>query len=170
MEQLIRESIPPIVDGRIRQAIEFRNYDLIAPNGLVIREHLWEQTVQPGWTIRQSLWPSTTAANDDDDERPREADDGAQPSPNSRNPRQPQTRQIREESPRPDDRGPVQAPPQQQTATTPRPQSPVVAVAPQRRRSPSPRRRRTEQRVSPFMRWISGGNVKPGGNRRRPPN
>ena len=64
MEPLIRESLPTTVDDRLRQAIEFGNYDLIAPNGLVIHEHLWEQTDQPGWTIKLSLWPSTTNENE----------------------------------------------------------------------------------------------------------
>ena len=37
MEPLVRESLPTTIDDRLRQAIEFGNYDLIAPNGLVIR-------------------------------------------------------------------------------------------------------------------------------------
>jgi hypothetical protein len=162
MERLIRESLPVAVDDRLRQAIEFRNYDLIAPNGLVIREHLWEQTVEPGWTIKLSLWPSTANEN----ELLRRNEDRSQLLPNFRNPRQPQTQQSRERSPQPDNRSPAQEP-AEQTATTPRPQSPAVAVVPQRKRFPSPRRRRTEQPVSPFMRWVSA-SVRPGGNRRRP--
>lgn len=161
MERLIRESLPVTVDDRLRQAIEFGNYDLIAPNGLVIREHLWEQTVQPGWTIKLSPWPSTANEN----ELLRQNEDHSQLLPNFRNPRQPQTQQNRERSPQPDNRSPAQEP-AEQTLTTPRPQSPAVVVVPQRR-PPSPRRRRTEQPVSPFMRWVSA-SVRPGGNRRRP--
>jgi len=164
MEPLIRESLPATVDDRLRQAIEFGNYDLIAPNGLVIREHLWEQTVQPGCSIKLSLWSSTANENG----LLRQNEDRSQLLPNFRNPRQPQTQQSQERSSQPDNRSPAQEP-SEQTATTPRPRSPAVTVVPQRRRSPSPRRRRAEQPISPFMRWVSA-SVRPGGNRRRPAN
>lgn len=164
MEPLIRESPPTAVDERLCQAIEFGNYGLIAPNGLVIREHLWERTVQPGWTIKLSLWPSTA----NESELLRQNEDRSQLLLYLRNPRQPQTQQSQERSPQPNNSSPAQES-SEQAATTPRPQSPAVAVVPQRRRSPSPRRRRTEQPVSPFMRWVSA-SVRPGGSRRRPAN
>jgi len=162
MEPLIRESLPATADDQLRHAIEFGNYNLIAPNGLIIREDLWEQTVQPGWTIKLSLWPSTANEN----ELLRQNEDRSQLLPNFRNPRQPQTQQSQERLPQPDNRSPAQEP-AEQTATTPRLRSPAVAVVPQRRRSPSPRRRRTKPPVSPFVHWVSA-SMRPGGNRRRP--
>ncbi|XTI85962.1 kinase-like protein [Cenococcum geophilum] len=161
MEPLIRESLPATADDQLRHAIEFGNYDLMAPNG-PIHKHLWEQTVQPGWTIKLSLWPSTANEN----ELLRQNEDRSQLLPNFRNPRQPQTQQSQERLPQPDNRSPAQEP-AEQTATTPRLRSPAVAVVPQRRRSPSPRRRRTNQPVSPLTHWISA-SMRSGGNRRRP--
>ena len=162
MERLIRESLPATVDDRPRQAIEFGNYDFITPNGLVIRAHLREQTVQPGWTIQLSLQPSTANEN----ELLRLNEDRSQLLPNFRNPRQPQTQQSQERSPQPDNRSPAQEL-AEQTAAIPRPQSLAVAVVPQRRRFPSPWWRRTEQPALPFIRRVFA-SVRPGGNQRRP--
>ena len=125
MEPLIRESLPTTIDDRLRQAIEFGNYDLIASNGLVIREHLWEQTVQPGWMIKLSPWPSTA----NESELLRQNEDRSQLLPNFRNPRQPQTQQSQERSPQPDNSSSAQEP-SEQTATTQRPQSLAIVVYP----------------------------------------
>ncbi|OCK83364.1 hypothetical protein K432DRAFT_402119 [Lepidopterella palustris CBS 459.81] len=56
-ESLLRRTIPSTESDALRTAIDFGDYDRTAPNNMVIREHLWEQTVQPGWTIFMSLWP-----------------------------------------------------------------------------------------------------------------
>ena len=47
MGPLIRESLPTTVDDRLRQAIEFGNYNLISPNGLVIHEHCGSKLSNP---------------------------------------------------------------------------------------------------------------------------
>ncbi|KAI1752341.1 hypothetical protein F4782DRAFT_501465 [Xylaria castorea] len=37
--------------------VQAGHYDLIGPNGEVILPHLWEKTVEPGWSITMKIWP-----------------------------------------------------------------------------------------------------------------
>jgi hypothetical protein len=55
IEELIRQSFlhvegigPRVADGR---------YDLVGPNGAIVLPQVWEELIQPDWTVTMHMWP-----------------------------------------------------------------------------------------------------------------
>jgi hypothetical protein len=61
MENLIKQAFldmevlgPEVMEG---------HYDLIRPDGLIIRPEAWEATIRPGWIITMHMWPLSDKPN-----------------------------------------------------------------------------------------------------------
>ncbi|KDN72354.1 hypothetical protein CSUB01_00037 [Colletotrichum sublineola] len=54
MENFIKTKLPDLDD--LVSRVENGCYDLLAPNGEIIRPSAWTETVMPGWTVTLSVW------------------------------------------------------------------------------------------------------------------
>lgn len=56
MEELILR--PIYLSDELNQHVKDGHYDLFGPDGEMISPQLWEERVQPDWTVRMRMWPS----------------------------------------------------------------------------------------------------------------
>ena len=55
MEELIRQAFQHV--DVIGQHVQDGHYDLKGPNGEIILPKVWEQVIEPDWTISMHMWP-----------------------------------------------------------------------------------------------------------------
>jgi hypothetical protein len=55
MEELIRLAFARVVD--LGPHVAEGHYDLIGPHGEIILPRIWEEMIQPGWSITMHMWP-----------------------------------------------------------------------------------------------------------------
>lgn len=55
MEELIKQSFLHV--AVFSQHVQNGHYYLLGPDGEMIKPHLWDVLVQPGWTITMHMWP-----------------------------------------------------------------------------------------------------------------
>ena len=62
MEILIREIFGDKDD--LGTQVNEGHYDLIGPSGEIILPQVWQSVIEPGWTIKMQMWPTTPNARE----------------------------------------------------------------------------------------------------------